>query len=165
MTDEIKIDLPDYAKVCTSLDSWMEETWVFSTRWIVQLSNGETVWQDDGRPGLKEASAWVRLKNYCELFNLHITSMCLKFRNHTYGTVFENKEAYFFSKSLKASFKSAKTMDVLNIDYYLFGYKDGDKVHITKVTCPALTFEEQITRNYHDCLDNMIQGFKNDNKQ
>ena len=30
--------------------------------WIVKLSNGETVYQDDGRPDVEPESAWLRLK-------------------------------------------------------------------------------------------------------
>ena len=43
--------------------------------WIVKLSNGETVYQDDGRPDVEPESAWLRLKQYCEDNNLHKTNM------------------------------------------------------------------------------------------
>ena len=33
--------------------------------WIATLSNGETIYQDDGRPNVKPLSAWSRVKKYC----------------------------------------------------------------------------------------------------
>ena len=47
--------------------------------WMVTLSNGESVYQDDYRPNVYPESAWIRLKIYCEENDLHITDM--KIRN------------------------------------------------------------------------------------
>lgn len=146
------------SQVCTHLDKWMHDTWVFSTRWIVELSNGETVWQDDGRPDVEEESAWVRLKNYCELNNLFIVSMRVEFRNNKYHHVWRDADGYFFSKLLRASFTSAKKMDVLNVDFYLLGSVHGDKVNIHKLHVPSLNFEGFINRDYEECKENIIIG-------
>ena len=47
--------------------------------WMVTLSNGESVYQDDNRPNIYPESAWIRLKIYCEENDLYITDM--KIRN------------------------------------------------------------------------------------
>lgn len=142
-------------QVCTALDKWMEDTWVHSTRWIVELSNGETVWQDDGRPGMEE-SAWVRLKNYCEANDLKIKNLKLKFRNNMPDVVYEGGD-FFFSKLLRASFISSKGT-AKNDHFYLIGVTEGDKVHIDKWLVPALVVEESFERDRVDCEDNIICG-------
>ena len=45
-----------------------------SNRWIVNLSNGQVVFEDN-RPG--HDSAWIRLKKYVKENNLHITNIRL----------------------------------------------------------------------------------------
>ncbi len=65
--------------------------------WIVKLSNGETIFQDDYRVGLKEHSAWLRLRAYCKEQRLHIIGMRLEFRSNKVKLP-DNAEGYFFTK-------------------------------------------------------------------
>ena len=142
-------------QVCTSLDKWMEDTWVHSTRWVVELSNGETVWQDDGRPGLED-SAWVRLKNYCEQNSLKIKNLRLKFRNNMPDKVYEGGD-FFFSKLIRAAFISSKGA-ADNSHYYLIGVTNGDTVMIDKWLVPALVLQDSFERNRSECEENIING-------
>lgn len=149
------------SEVCTELDKWMHDTWVSSTRWIVELSNGETVWQDDGRPGLDEESAWIRLKNYCEYYGHKITSMRLQFRNHRPLPVYEGGDAYFFSKLIRASFSNGKKPGAVNTHYYLVGMLKDGKVHIDKWHVPALVIHDTYERFASECVENLIEGEPN----
>ena len=49
--------------------------------WIAELSNGEMIYQDDGKPDCYPESAWLRLKEYCEQNNLSIKSISVKNRS------------------------------------------------------------------------------------
>lgn len=144
-------------QVCTSLDKWMEDTWVHSTRWVVELSNGETVWQDDGRPGIED-SAWIRLKNYCEYHGLSIKNLRLQFRNNMPDVLYQGGD-FFFSKLVRAHFISNKGM-ADNKYFYLIGVTDGDTVKIDKWLIPALVMQETLERNRSECEDNIINGVK-----
>jgi len=147
------------SEVCTQLDKWMDDTWVHSTRWVVELSNGETVWQDDGRPGLDEDSAWVRLKNYCENNGYTIKSMRLQFRNNKPEQVYSGGESYFFSKLIRASFGTSKNDQVLNTHYYLVGMQKDGAVYIDKWLVPALVVQDTYVRSVYDCQENLIGGY------
>lgn len=146
-------------QVCTEPDKWMQDTWVHSTRWVVELSNGETVWQDDGRPGLSEDSAWIRLKNYCEMNGYCIKSMRVEFRNNKPEQVYTGGEAYFFSKLIRGAFSSAKKVEVFNSHYYLIGMLKEGKVHIDKWLTPSLVVQDKYIRDAEKCKDNLIQGY------
>lgn len=68
-------------------------------RWVVVLSNGETVYQDDNRPGLDEPSAWLRLKQYVADNNLNIIEFWLQFRTNRVLVEPRAASGYYFSKS------------------------------------------------------------------
>ena len=65
--------------VATELDDYVSVYADSNPIWMVTLSNGEHVYQDDNRPNVYPESAWRRLKIYCEENDLHITEM--KIRN------------------------------------------------------------------------------------
>ena len=85
--------------VCTEVDMYVGKFSDSNAMWIVELSNGEKVFQDDGRPGLKEHSAWIRLKYYCTENNLYIKSMKLKFRSHEID-IGKDDEGHYFCKGV-----------------------------------------------------------------
>ena len=52
--------------VSKSIDTYVNVYGDSHPMWIAKLSNGETIYQDDGRPEVEPASAWLRLKDYCD---------------------------------------------------------------------------------------------------
>src|SRR5688500_10269504 len=70
-------------------------------RWVAVLSNGETVYQDDDRPGIKPESAWIRLGNYVNNRGLHIVALSFQFRSHVISLP-ENADGYYFAKGALA---------------------------------------------------------------
>lgn len=81
-------------------DGWIREQ--DQTIWIAGLENGETIYQDDYRPGMEPQSAWLRLRKYCYENDTYITSLVLKFRSHT-ELVAENAEGYYFARGVMGS--------------------------------------------------------------
>jgi hypothetical protein len=55
--------------ICKTYD---KEYFEDKTCWAVELSNGETVYQNDGFDQDVEFSAWIRLKDYLNENNLKI---------------------------------------------------------------------------------------------
>ena len=87
--------------------------------WIATLSNGETIYQDDDRPNIEPASAWVRLKQYCEENSFHITN--LKVRNRTHiEEVGSGHDGYFFCKGAGALMFSDFVVHTYNIGVLMF---------------------------------------------
>tara|TARA_R110002020_G_scaffold406830_1_gene616979 strand:- start:739 stop:1191 length:453 start_codon:yes stop_codon:yes gene_type:complete len=83
--------------VTKELDSYVNQYGDNNPIWIVTLSNGETVYQDDDRPEVEPASAWLRLKTYCQENDLHIESMKIKNRSNVVETN-AGADGYFFCK-------------------------------------------------------------------
>ena len=83
--------------VAKELDSYVNQYGDNNPIWVVTLSSGETVYQDDDRPDVEPASAWLRLKTYCEENDLHITSMKIKNRSNVVEAHAE-ADGYFFCK-------------------------------------------------------------------
>ena len=70
---------------------------------MVDLSSGETIFQDDNRDGCDPSSAWLRLSEYVKENKLSINCMRLRYWDHM---VFlpDSADGYYFSKG--ASFDS-----------------------------------------------------------
>ena len=83
--------------VSKTIDEYVNQYGDKNPIWVVTLSNDETIYQDDDRPGVEPGSAWIRLKSYCEENDLHITSMKIKNRSHVVE-VDSDCDGYFFCK-------------------------------------------------------------------
>ena len=83
--------------ISTSIDGYINQYADSNPIWIVTLSDGTTVYQDDDRPNTKPHSAWERLGIHCKKNNLHITGMKIKNRSHV-EVVGEGGDGYYFCK-------------------------------------------------------------------
>lgn len=90
--------------VSREIDEWLDDRMLGNTCWIVELSNGETIIQDDDRPGVKPNSAWERLGYYCSMNGLYIKNMKLKFRSHT-EWIDSDADGFFFCRGVFGSFQ------------------------------------------------------------
>ena len=107
--------------VCRQADGYVLDRW----HWFVTLNNGETVFQDDYRPGLAEPMAWRRLRSYCRENNLSITSLKLRFRSHVETPLPDNQKGYFFAHnamSLVGLTGSIRDGVTSTLDFCLLGY-------------------------------------------
>jgi hypothetical protein len=98
-------------QVCTKEDGYIYELFEFTTRWVVTLSNGERVFQDDNRPGIEQPSAWIRLGQYVQANKLSITDMKIQFRSTIIPVNDGPVDGFFFSKSVLGSPGMDKTLD------------------------------------------------------
>ena len=137
-------------RVSTSKDKWLINRAEQQTIWIVKLSNGETVFQDDDRQGLAEPSAWTRLQAYCEINNLHIVDFTIRFRTNKISLP-SNKDGYFFCKGALSQWGAQKTEK-----QYVVGYVEDGIVHITKYYVPALLYWSDETRLIEKCDPNCL---------
>ena len=51
--------------VCKQMDDWLSDRAELQAIWIADLTNGETIFQDDNRPGEEEWMAWRRHRCHC----------------------------------------------------------------------------------------------------
>ena len=80
--------------LCEKRDQFIMEKVI----WVVDLSDGRTIFQDDGRAGEDPHSAWSRLQEEVERTDVKITGMRLRYWDNI---VFlpKNADGYYFSKS------------------------------------------------------------------
>jgi len=121
-------------------DSYINQYADSNPIWIAELSNGETVYQDDGRPNVKPESGWLRMKQYCEENNLHIESIKVRNRSHI-EDVGSGYDGYFFCKGAGALLFQDLTVHTFNI-----GHLKDDKLYVRTWRLPELIperFEER----------------------
>ena len=123
--------------VCTEWDTYINDFRLTNTMWFAELSNGEKVLQDDGRPGVKPSSAWIRLVDYCNENDLYVTK--LYFSNGDGLTYpFDDEDglegAYFMKGASGDLFTSDTTYT------YVFGNVDGNEIRIKKYSVPDCQF-------------------------
>src|SRR4051812_48908014 len=107
--------------VCKQKDDLINE----KLHWVAELSNGEKVFQDDGRPGETEPSAWIRLRKYVQENRLSIESIHLVFCDHIEEVVPRNADGYYFVQKVMA-FAFSGTESTFH--YYLFGAVIDDEL-------------------------------------
>lgn len=125
--------------VCKAIDEFLRDKVI----WVVHLNNGETIYQDDGREGEAEPSAWIRLRQYVTANNLRIERMELVFRVHSRGNVVEmapNADGYYFAYGALAQMGTPGTHSL-----YVTGHLWEGRLCIQKWSVPALEqIEEEV---------------------
>lgn len=83
--------------LCTIEDDFLDE----KTIWIATLTNGLTIYQDDGRPNINEYSAWKRLGYYLKNNpRVWIKNFSLRFRSHLIEL--PSSDGYYFAHGIRA---------------------------------------------------------------
>lgn len=128
--------------------------------WVATLSNGETVYQDDGRPNIKPASAWIRLKAYCEINDLYITNIKVRNRSHI-EDIGSNYDGYFFCKGA-----GGVMFGDMTIHTFIIGTLTGEKLSVRKWRLPELIAEGVEERDPYDLPECIIakKGILNEQK-
>lgn len=130
--------------ICTQKDEFLNE----KTFWMIHLSDGTRVFQDDFRYGPQD-SAWLRLKDY--LINeaepeISISKFFLVFRSHIEMVAPENALGYYFSKCAMRDSGWSKTKNG-----YVIGYLREDGI----IQCnfwetPEIIKERQLEKRLED---------------
>lgn len=120
--------------VCKTVDDFIRD----KLRWVVELSNGETVYEDDDRPGEDPPSAWVRLRAYCHDNRLHVVGMRLQFRTHIVGVGPDEgiPDGFYFVKSAYGIMGVDGRQE--NYGAYIAGYLKDGKIFVTRWKTPEL---------------------------
>ena len=134
-------------QVCKAIDGYIEEKYERQAMWIAKLSNGETVYQDDERPGLFENSAWIRLKEYVYANKLHIDNLTIRFRSHIISVNHTPVGGFFFRHAALGSFGSAKT-----VAFYLAGTIQNGILSVVKYRVPEIEVEKIETRDIQESI-------------
>ena len=135
--------------ISKSFDSYVNVYADSNPIWIADLSNGETVYQDDGRPDVKPASDWTRLKIYCEENELHITRIKVRNRSHV-EEAGSGYDGYFFCKGAGALLFGDLTIHTFNI-----GFLEEGRLRVRTWRLPELIperFEERDPYESPECL-------------
>lgn len=136
--------------LCFEPDDFINDKYESETRWIITLSDGRKVYQDDERPGLSEPSTWKRLKTFLqENPELSVIGMTVGFRDNIIN-VGDNADGYYFCKAALGDLFSGA-----NMGFYVCGtLKDGE-LHVKRRKIPELIVVEEEQRDpltAGDCL-------------
>ena len=139
------------SEVCKEWDEYLSGYAANRPIWIVKLSNNETVYQDDGRPGVKTPSAWLRLKSYCEKHNLRITEMHIHYRSHI-EHIGSDFDGYYFCKGAGGFLFSDIT-----VSSFVIGTLSGDVLNVSHWKLPELIVMQTETRNRNENEECLIE--------
>ena len=118
--------------------------------WMVTLSNGESVYQDDNRPNIYPESAWIRLKIYCEENDLYITDMKIRNKGNV-KSIESNCDGYFFCKGAGAFLFGDET-----VHSFIIGTLNGDTLQVRKWRLPELVPETVELRDPIESEESLI---------
>lgn len=125
-------------ELCFDRDNFIGEN---KTIWVVDLSDGSRVFQDDNRPGLKVPNAWIRLGKHIKSFNggLKIINFRLWFRSHKILAAPSSAPGYYFANGIEKQFDSS-----MDRGYYVTGWllSDLSKVRCYRWKIPELLIDE-----------------------
>lgn len=117
--------------------------------WVAELSNGQLVYQDDGRPNSTN-SAWDRLARYLTTNNLKIRDLWLKFRSNELRFLPSNADGYYFCKAAAAFLGSTGFFS------YNMGYLTNNKVVVYSYRVPELICYLTEEREISECGTRLI---------
>ena len=124
-----------------------EDDFIFEKpMWIALLSNGEKVYQDDGRLNLADYSAWIRLSSYLKETKLKITSLYFRFRSNIVYLLPENADGYYFSNGVIGQLSSD-----FSINLFVCGEIKGNIARIRNIKIPELIViseEDRVIENF-----------------
>lgn len=123
-------------------DDYINEKFETHPRWVVTLSDGRNVYQDDDRPEFEEKSAWIRLGNFLKIHDeLSIIDMTIGFRSHIVR-IGERADGYFFSKGI---FGGIGTDQI--VQFFIVGTLYSNILLVNKYILPEMEIIETEIRN------------------
>jgi hypothetical protein len=117
--------------------------------WVAELSTGEVVYMDDGRPG-STGSAWLRLGRRVREEGLKVVDVRLKFRSEERRGVPRGADGYFFSKA------AAGAMGEPADHFYLLGALAGGVLTVGRWAVPELIRTDTSTRDPESAGERLI---------
>lgn len=126
--------------------------------WTIELTNGQTIYQDDDRPGL-EKSAWLRARKYIYDNKLEISKVKFRFAGYEHIVYDTEKDltycGFYFAKGLSALLSAENSREW---KFYVAG-----KVHLVESE-PVISVEryEIPMLEKRDCMERKVddESFK-----
>lgn len=136
--------------ICTQEDEFVLE----KPHWIAHLSNGEKVYQDDGREGVEPQAAWLRLREYCRQTNISVVDLALRFRSHYEAPLPKNRDGYFFVN------KAVRWSGSDTFSFMLIGCVDElqEKVFVQTWKVPELYKVGEEYRTFENTYETLIRN-------
>lgn len=133
------------------VDEYLSEYYENNTRWIVTLSDGRKVYQDDDRPGIEPASSWIRLGEYLKKNpELKIVGMSVGFRDN-FIHLANDCDGYFFVKSVLGSTNFSD-----NIHFFIVGTLTNGQLWTTMYAVPQMVSMTTEARNPLEAKESLI---------
>lgn len=136
--------------ICTDYDQWLKDQ--DRTIWIVELKHeigqGDcTVYQDDGRPGIDEPNAWIRLRNCLKQDDeFCIERLAVQFRDHREYLPIDKHPYCGVNRTGGVYFAKGVVADMFNphpSNYYVLGVVEEDRVHKYWYRIPEVILYDQ----------------------
>lgn len=126
--------------------------------WVVTLSDDTEVWQDDGREGVHEPNAWIRLGRYCAETGLTIKTMNLRFRSHVIAI--PRSSYFYFTRGIIGHTGSRMNFHFANAGFL----NDDGKLEVTWYKIPELLPGRIVHKTFAELEGlEVIKGMTNDN--
>lgn len=136
-----------------SEDQWSRDQYVFKSRLLIKLNNGETVYDDDGRPEREEPVFWKRFQQYMAKYkNLKIVEIQVQFRSNIISPLPQKADAYYFAKFTGADLSSPDYRD----NGFVLGYVKDGVLHTKTILTPFLTIFKEDTRDIEANQERLI---------
>lgn len=122
----------------------------YQPHWIVTLSDGSKIYQDDDRPGEEIPSAWVRLKEWInhsrlEGSKISIIDLHLRFRSNILNPLPKNADGYFFANKI-IHFVGAKEP----LKFIVLGYLEDGLIKRRTIKVPELLILQDDIKTLED---------------
>lgn len=127
-----------------------------SAIWFAEMSDGSTIYMDDGRPGAEPHSAWIRLGILVRRNGLSIKRLGLRFRSNILSDILpSDAEGYYFRRAALGQLTDTETLE-----FMLVGSLTGELVSIQKWKVPELVLMETESRPANDQDPSLIRNPK-----
>lgn len=135
--------------LCYYEDDFLEDKCI----WAAKLSNGQTVFQDDDRPGVDCRIAWFRLRNYVYTTDTDIVELYIKFRDHweLAGRSIEG-DGFFFTNCVVALLSSFSKQ----FNCCITGLVQKSNIYCTRWKLPEIINIESFVKEKKDNIDKII---------
>lgn len=143
--------------VYTAEDDWSRDQYVFGTRLLIKLNNGETIYDDDNRPGHSEPVFWKRFQEYMSINkNLRIEEISVQFRSNVISPLPKKADGYYFAKFGGVDLTDSRPQD----NGFVLGYIKNDILYTKTILIPFLTIFKEDERNVEEHQERIIWNKK-----
>ena len=133
-------------------DQWSRDQYVFKTRLLVKLNNGDTIYDDDGRPEHEEKVFWRRLQKYMSQHkNLRIDEILIQFRSNIISPIPKKSKGYYFAKFGGQDLGTGQTDEG-----FVLGWVENDKLLTKTILIPYMNTLKEDEREIENNIERMI---------